>query len=70
MEDLEKIERQFDTKELEQYSRDLEVMSQYDKEDRVISSVEAQELAEADRKIPSIKTNIDEIDNLLGGLRA
>lgn len=56
-------------KSLEQYEKDLQVLGQYDQPDRVITSKEAQELADADRKIPTINTGIQEIDDLLGGFR-
>ncbi|KKM66278.1 hypothetical protein LCGC14_1482880, partial [marine sediment metagenome] len=45
-------------KSLEQYEKDLQVLGQYDQPDRVITSKEAQELADADRKIPTINTGI------------
>lgn len=56
-------------KQLERYQRDLEILGQYDKEDRVISSHEARELAEADKKIPNIQTDIKELDDIIGGFR-
>lgn len=56
-------------KEAEQYQRDLEIMAKYDKADKIISSDEAQALAEEDRKKPSIMTNINQIDEMIGGFR-
>jgi len=55
---------------LEQYQKDLEALGQYDKEDRVISSYEARELAEEDKKIPNINIGVKELDEIIGGFRA
>lgn len=56
-------------KDLEQYQRELEILSQYDQGDKVISSVDAQKLADAEKKTPSIKIGIQEIDDLLDGFK-
>lgn len=55
--------------DLEQYQRELEILGQYNQEDRVISSLEAQELAEADKKIPNINIGVMEFDDIIGGFR-
>jgi len=56
-------------KDLEQYQRELEILSQYDKGDKVISSVDAQKLVDEEKKVPSIKSGIQEIDDLLDGFK-
>lgn len=58
-----------DKEDLEKYKKDLEILGQYDKEDRVITSHEAKELVDADKKILSINTDMKEFDDIVGGLR-
>lgn len=55
--------------ELKQYERELEIMAEYDKPDKVISSEEARQLAEEEAKKPSILTQVPQIDDMLGGFR-
>lgn len=56
-------------KEIDEMLKNLDIMSQYTGEDRVISSKEAQELFKDDRHAISVNAKISGIDELVGGFR-
>ena len=64
MEELKKQQEEIAT-----LLKELDIMSQYEGEDKVISSHEAVELFKEDGKVISVNTKLKDIDDLVGGFR-
>lgn len=69
MENLNDNEIQKQKKETERLLDELNILSQYNGEDKVISSHEAEQLFKEDKKASAINTNLKELDELIGGFR-